>query len=412
MRSGLLSRVDYPPKETTVKRALYTALVCLVVTTVACGDNNGNGDPIPTNNDDQDMGGPGEDAGADMAVPGEDLGTDAADGGEDAGSADSDMGVAPDMDEDPCALVDCDPGEMCDEGVCKIADACTAAIDLGTLAFGPPTSFEGSLILDGFDTVAATCGEPDMPERVVTFTLSADALIEYDVTWLGQFDGVVELRSDCPDAASVEACSDIESGQAVLEAGTYFLVLEQRFGNAGSFEGTITATEAACQPGVDACVGDDLQRCPMPDMPTTLECAGGCANATCIGDSCADPIVVTASGTFAGDGRAYTSAFNFESNAECRTADAAPIPTPGYDLVFSLPGLEAGNIVSIDAMTNDANINAIFITSQCGDTAACEATYKVEAADWVVTADGDYFVIVDKRQAAPTPFEFSIGVTP
>ena len=47
----------------------------------------------------------------------------------------------------------------------------------------------------------------------------------------------------------------------------------------------------------------------------------------------------------------------------------------------------------------------------CGDTSTCSAAFKLtEQPDWVVDADGDYYVVIDKRQISNNPFEYTITV--
>lgn len=393
-----------------MKRLVWMLIACGVV---ACGPPEDDGENVTFENNENsqvDMG--NSDAVVDMSA------TDA-DPDRDRG-----MDVAPDLVADmaadtdsnnqmmPCGTDECGPGEECQDDACVVVDSCAAALDLGELTPGTPVTVDGSFVTDGADTIAATCGEPDQPERVVRFELASRSQVTYEADWTGQFDGLVELRTGCDDSTTSVVCTDVESGSPVLEPGTYFVVLETRLGTPGEFSLTLTAEEAACTQGTSACVGDQLQICADPTSPDLYQCAGGCADMVCGGDTCGNAIEVTAAsgGIFQGVSGGYDSNLNFGGNLDCTTADGMPIATPGYDVVFHLPGLQQSDIVSVDADTSDPNINAIFILSACDDTAACVETFKDEQPDWVVETPGDYFLVIDKRNVSSTEFQYSVDV--
>ena len=100
-------------------------------------------------------------------------------------------------------------------------------------------------------------------------------------------------------------------------------------------------------------------------------CAEACESARCNGDACDNPIVVSGSGTYTGDGDGYGKELDFAGNASCDNRESE-----GYEVVFLLPNLQAGNVVSIDAATNDTNLNAIFISQACGDTVTAAADHR------------------------------------
>ena len=343
-----------------------------------------------------------------------DLPPDPPDMADDGGGGGDD--VAPDMPPMDCGAAPCEPGEECINNVCVLTSSCGSAFDLGVLPFDVPQTVVGSLVTEGVSDLEAGCvGDTSLRDRVITFEVEVDATINYVVDWQGQFDGVVELRTDCEDVNSAVDCSDIENRTVNVGPGRYYLVLDQKLGNAGAFEAVITARELLCTPPNRMCVGDSLQTCPNPQAPLTLDCAGGCVAGVCGGDMCTAPILVTAAtgGTFTGDGRAYTNNLDFAANVNCTdTGDpGAAIATPGFEVVFYLPALTAGKVVAVDALTNDTNINAIFIIQMCGDTGTCAAAFKLsEEPDWVVTTSGNYYVIVDKRQPTNNSFNYTVNV--
>lgn len=348
--------------------------------------------------------------------PGED--TNVPDAGSDASTPDAtspDVDAEPDADEgdvgpSTCGGEVCEPGYACVDGACKIVDSCEGAIDAGVLADGATLELTGSLVTHGIEDIEATCNATSLRDRVVTFELESAMIVDIAVRWVGQYDGVIELRTDCGDADSVVFCSDNENQTRALEAGVYHLVLDQKFGNAGTFEVSLTGTTAACTE--DACVGStELLRCIDPTAPVTLQCGDACNDAACDGSTCDNPIEVTSSGTYSGDVIAHGANYNFRNNAGCVPTDLSnPVPTPGAELVFYLPDLEVGDVIAVDTTDPDQNINAVFITKQCGDTAACSAAFMAETVEWTVDEAGGYYVIIDKTGATTTPFHYAIEV--
>lgn len=395
-------------------RLKLTALLA-VAALAACGndnnDNNGGVKVYPKGDTDVTA-----DAGHDAADP-EDTGPDAT-APDDTGEPTDDVG--PDADEpdvtEPVQCEDgCGPGEDCVNDTCRIVDSCAAAIDLGTLAPGVPQTVTGSLFFEGVDDRQATCNPGSGKNRVVSFEIAETSVVRHQALWDSQYDGVVEVRTACDDDSAVVQCNDQEDRMMLLEPGRYYVLLNQVFGNAEDYTLTLTAETALCVPGVTTCDGDTLQTCPNPLMPQENECGTGCTAGVCTGSVCSDAIVVTGSGTFSGSGQAHLATsnnLNFGTNAGCtEDDDGTLIPTPGYEVVFFLPGLTAGQTIGVDAETGDTNINAIFITQSCGDTAACSAAFRYsEDIEWVVDADGDYYVIVDKRTTSIAPFNYSITV--
>jgi len=365
---------------------------------LACGDED-NRPPIViipdagnnTNNPMEDAGNNSE-TDADMGV--EDVGPD----------AEVDM---PDMDPgNPCDA--CTAEEICIENVCFPRDSCAIADEIGMLMPGVPVTRTGSFITHGVDSTASSCGGANSTrERVIVFELAERSLVSYSANWTGQFDGVLDFRSTCEEPSSSLECTDIEFGEIFLNAGTHYLVLEMKFGNPGQYSIELEAQPATCMPGDRVCMGNDLMICSPAGEEEVFACGDTCGGNSCAGDSCAAPIVVSGNGgTYTGASRPYTSQFNFTGNASCGNA-----AMPGYDIVFSLPGLQSGDIVRVDAATGDANANGIFIMSGCSANPTCiEAFTTVEDIDWVVQLPGDYFIVVDKVLNTPSPFNYTIQI--
>lgn len=386
------------------------ALVAVITLAAACGNNDPNNDnvKIDPNNGTADMG---------------DGDTGTGGGDDDMGSTDPDMNVDPDMMVDPdmgdpdmggevmCGAEVCGPGEACEANKCVIVDSCATALDLGVLEPGTPREVVGSLIQDGATDLEATCaGATSLRDRAISFELTAPALVSYSAHWNGQFDGVVEFRTDCESSQSAVFCSDNEAQELLLDAGTYFVVLDQKLGNAGGFDITLEATATQC--AGDVCSGNDVVLCDDPTAPETLSCAASCSAGACEGSVCTAPILVTAPGrVYTGDGQAHGSDYNFGQNTGCVDENTpGAIETPGFDVVFYVPNLTVGDIISVDAQTNDTNVNSVFIMKSCGDTGVCSAAFRAENPAWIVDEAGSYYVIVDKRLAGAAPFSYKVEI--
>lgn len=387
-----------------MKRSAIRLLALLAFANIyaGCGDDPASRDNIVTV--DGDMGGTELDAGTSS---GGDASSELDDGGEDSDPGDAQA----DMELDPCATVDCPVGERCEEGSCIARDICDEALDAGMLTFDAPVTVDGSFLTSGSNVSTAACGEADQLEHLVRFELTEPAEVAWSVDWGGQFDGLVALRTACDDPESETECSDLERGSALLEAGVYHLYLEVRLGNPGDFSVELEASApGTCQAGTATCNADERVICVDGTTTSVQTCPDTCTDGACAGDSCATPITVTGSGgTWSGTGSALTSALEFAANLTCAESAGMSTSTPGYDLVFYLPALQAGTVISVDAATGDGNVNDIFIQRTCGATEMCSDAYQTtETPDFVVTNPGDYYVIIEKRQASNAPFQYSI----
>lgn len=382
----------------------FLALIAWVFVVAACGDDE-------SSNQDHIFVPP--DTGIDMP---DDMGTDIDTGIDmpDDMTPDSDADIATDMDMPPdmtgttCPEVPCTGTDVCVNGTCVENSSCGTAHDLGQISVGDTVTDSGSFLDEGKDDLSTSCGDVSATrERVVKFEVMERSLLTFDVNWTGQFDGVVSFRTTCEDDETETSCQDEESGAHIFEPGTYFMVLEMKFGNAGTYDVSIYSQAAGCVQGESMCMGSSLATCPTGTTLETATCPAACANNQCTGGTCNDAITVTApGGTFTGEAGAFgIGHLNFAGNASCGNSQS-----PGYEVVFYLPGLTSGQVVNVDALTNDANSNVILITSTCGDTEMCVANYAVENIDWVVPSDGDYYVIVDKVLNSRSDFSYAVNI--
>lgn len=321
-----------------------------------------------------------------------------------------------DATQDQCPQTPCGAGQVCDDGTCvdeTPAIKCAGAEDLGTLDITSSLTASGTFT-DASDILEASCADADdTPEKVFRFVTAEDSRIDFDVTWNGNFAAVVEFRTSCDDSTSSLSCRETDSAIAFVPAGTeVFMVVEMAQGVAGDFAVELTATAETCPQGQQSCSSGELEICSGGGQSDTYSCADACgADAeSCAGDVCSEAISVTQTQTFSGDLAAYTSKFNFDGASFCESPSGTAIPTPGNDIIFALPNLTTSDTVTIDAETNDDNVNAIFIMTQdpCSSTPQCvrvEGTQ--ERFDFTPSADGTHYVIIDKTTESSGAFNYS-----
>lgn len=323
--------------------------------------------------------------------------------------------------DDACTGIVCDdPTRKCVKGICVLADlnvACESPIDLGEVDLDSPASGSGetSNFADALETSCAADDGFSGAENVIHFTVPQPARVNFRLTSIAAVDWVVEVRTDsCTDPADPLVCSDVEDFLFVAEPGTdYYLVVEPASGiDQGAFDFEMDFTELVCSPpGAKTCAGDDVSVCLAGTSQQIRACGTGCSGGACLGDSCDNPFAVTASMSIAGDTNAYASTLDFSGEPTCSESGDAGIATPGAEIVLSLPGLTAGQTVTIDAGAPDTNDNGIFILDDCSDQVACLAAVDLgETLAWDVPADGSYFIVIDKLSDTDNPFLYGIDI--
>jgi hypothetical protein len=419
--------------------------VLLAMAVTACGDdpppqdpitggNNGDADATvsdagDTSGDDAETDDVADDDGTtDDATDGANDGETEGDGGDTGDS--SDTGDDGDTGTQTCETGDCDSGELCVEGSC-VAETpqtkCQTADDIGVLPMNTQTTISDSL-LDQSDILTTACGEPgpnfEGGERVYKFSVDEPAELDFNANWDGQFDGLLDFRTgDCPSGSTSSAqCFDSENETVALEPNTdYYLVVEHTVGRADDFTVTLEPSPLSCVPGTTTCENETLERCSGAGQGESFNCADTCSappsgstTATaCSGNACADAIEVVGAGTYVGDINAYSSEYDFSQIPGCEVG-GTPVATPGAEVVFKISGAPAGTEFKIDAVTNDTNNNAIFVTSNCGNQASltCVASYlSNEDPTWTVPNDNtDYFIFIDKTSNTGDIFHYQLSV--
>lgn len=398
----MLTRKRYTPMNI---KPLLTIITAALLTSAACSDDNntpGPG-PIPTNNTNNNNNNKPD---QDMDVINQDQPKDT--------DADPDQDMGEDMGHQQ-------PGE----GVCANVK------DLGTLSISARTeTVQGSTVVPDGESpltsgVGTSCGGQLAAEQVFAFQVDAPARLTAKLTANDNTAWVLEARTGtCQDTQPLYCSNNVSAYIFVAEPGkTYYLVAEpQRQDKTGSFSLDLAIQPLVCLPvGGTVCAGQDVALCEQGgEQQTTYTCGAACSQDHCGGDICDNAIEVT-QGTFrlSGQAKAYTNTFNFKDATTCVNPDTSilpemgePIPdpgspgnvaTPGEDVVFKLPNLKKDQKVTIDASTDagDEADSAIFVMDSC-DLSTCRVGLDIgdKLDAWVVPADGDYFVVVDRVRSS------------
>ncbi len=317
-----------------------------------------------------------------------------------------------------CGEAGCDPDQRCVRDVCvdgALKVACEEPQDVGTLDVATSHSFSGSTA-EYADSLLTACGgtaERSGPDYAFQFQVSETATATATLTTTAAIDFVIEVRGDECDGEDVGLlCSDSADVQFLVEAGrTYFVVVEPGSGiDRGDFDLALEFSAGpACTPvGGATCDAGEVTRC-RANGEVVSSCADACSGDGCLGDTCEAPIVVSGSMTFSGDAQAYTNSVDFDDQPTCST-NGDGIASIGSEVVLSLPGLTAGQTVTVDGSTDDVD-QAIFVQQTCGDSAECLAAVDLgDRLTFDVTADGDYFVVVDRLDVQDKPFNFTVDI--
>ncbi len=333
--------------------------------------------------------------------------------GSDADGGDADTGVPGECGN----LGFCEGATKCVNGDCVALDAklaCDEVTDLGMLDIAQSKSFSGDTT--GFvDTMNSTCGEGTTftgPENAFRFEVAAAATVTVDLTTTAAVNWLMELkRGACGEGAEIQRCSDSETFSFNASPGTvYYLIVEPAVGlDVGAFDIEMSFVPLVCVPGETTCDADNVVTCFGGTMETPYSCADSCTGTKCDGESCANAIEVTASTSFGGDIKAYTSDFNFAGISSCST-NGTGSPSLGQDIVLSLPGLIAGQVVVVDA-SMDTQDDVIAVMPTCDTTPTCERFVDLgDLLTWTVEASGDYFIVVDRPRNENGTFAFSVDI--
>lgn len=244
----------------------------------------------------------------------------------------------------------------------------------------------------------------------------------------------LELRTSGSCAGTLPvACGEKSLTVQGLSANrTYYLVIHEVVDDPGDMGVQIEVShDPACpERGVVECHPDEpgvIRECretfTSPDIPRWVEssCPQGCSDARCDGDSCDQPLVLSASATLPVNWGALEDENNNENELCVPPGEESPDPDeppddrfelPSADLIVLLEDLEAGQEVMISllnfppVMLGDA---IILIREDCTNSMSCTASWRGEdSVTFVAPADGDYYLILDSLSGLGGSTEVSI----
>ncbi len=370
------------------KKLIMISALSLAVGLVGCSDDTaGPNKPIIPSTDTGGTGGTGDT------------------GGTSGGDTDSN-GIDKDAD---CTGPDC-PGTVITNGDCSTVNF------LGVLSVdGGKYSLSGNNAGLSSD-IATKCAAngADSAELVYGFEVAQSAFIDVRIlTPSTGIDWVHEIRTGSCTADARLYCSDPEESRFLARKGVrYFVVFEpNRADGVGVVDAEFEFTPVVCdQIGSEQCIDKAMVVCEGGLAETPYDCATSCDQDRCAGDMCTNAIVVQGAGSHSFSGHLRAFANNFEAFERPTCNMSGGLKTPGAEVIFSLPGLVAGQSVKIDASLDTVD-NAIFVLPSCAADAAClQATELTDTLDWVVPSDGDYTVIIDSIAESSKSFEYVIVI--
>lgn len=321
--------------------------------------------------------------------------------------------------EDLCTEVDCDPGFVCVEGTCEAEAAegfaCAVPRELGPLSEGGH-QIKVDAVEGQPNQQQTSCASEDFsPEAVFSFSVAETSRITPRIIESEQ-NLVIEVREG--------ACSNPEAGQ-FCDGGsglqnfyaspgtTYYLIVEARAAfDIGAFTLELEVERLACAPADSwTCEGNQRTLCLRGEEERTYDCAVGCDGSVCLGDSCQNPIEVTASTTLTGNLVPFSNHIDLAESPSCSTEGTTGPDTPGKEVIIMLRNLQPAQTVIVDASGNPF-ATAIGITKGCSSgTISCIAADSTSnVLEWSVVDGGDYFLIIDARRPQDADFIYSIEI--
>ena len=276
---------------------------------------------------------------------------------------------------------------------------------------------------------ASQCGFASAPEVGWSFEVQGPTRVRAELTAKDPVSWAMEFRQGAScETAEVLLCESDNVISAALQPGQiHTLVAEPTTNSRGAIEVEVTFEPLACLPIGSARCGDapnSLMVCAQAGrVEEEASCGAPCEEGVCGADTCEGAVVVESFPfRFEGDAQAYGSHLDFVDANTCENPDTeylAPDPddpnppdppepgmqsgaisTPGQDVIFSLPGLQAGQKLTVDATSEAGDLadSALFVLDAC-DPMQCRIALDLgdKLDGWDVPTSGDYFVVVDRR---------------
>ena len=150
---------------------------------------------------------------------------------------------------------------------------------------------------------------------------------------------------------------------------------------------------------------------PDVERDIEVECPVGCEGERCVGDSCDNPIEVSAPMFVQATTRGLHNEFDSEGVESCEV-DGSTM-TPGDDFVIELPDLSTDNEVSINLEHDHGTQAVVEIMSECAGQGEClEAWRGEEQQVFVPPESGDYYLVIGSEIALDADFQFLVEIDP
>lgn len=361
---------------------------------------------------------PGDGFGNDVDQQDTDTDDEDPDAGEDADDVDEDTD-GDDVVDGPCRGVECEDDEFCEDGVCIESGhgyACQDAIELDLDEAGTETVSADPR--EAPIDVPTNCSAADGPQTV--FEISVDTTTRL-TTSIPEFDfatpPVKELRaSHCDDPVAADSdygddgCS-INSQNFIVEPDDeyYLIVRPDPDELIGEFDLEVEVEPLVCEPGERSCEDGDVHRCAGGDELVEHPCVDGCTDGQCVGDGCANPIVLEGDISFTAEMDSFHNNLDFSNSPACSTLGAEGPDTDGQDIVFSLPDLTEGQTVHASSPGGHYRIGIMEDCSEAS-TQCVDGNSTDEEFEWTVDTAGDYYLAFNRSTTSSESAEFSIDI--
>lgn len=309
---------------------------------------------------------------------------------------------------------------------------CGVMLSYGVLEWG-----ENVIELDfsQFDGQTSTSCAGLESDRVAIIELSAPHSTPGILSIPAQAGLVAEIRrGNCDVDGLSYGCTDEDLALSLQPMVRHYLLLAETEQNTTGVREVLLNLEEmeSCvdETSVTSCIdGARLQAChtlqASPDLPRrfTVACPNGtCENDRCQGDNCQNPISVTSTFSWTGSNMGFV---NFHDRAqEIGYADQTnqdptclaigeelgqPLATRGRELVFHLPDVQEGQLLSVDVETIPPFVAVVYLKQSCDESAACAAVWTAEEMmTFDIVEGGDYFLFVDSIHDVDIHFDISI----
>lgn len=316
---------------------------------------------------------------------------------------------------------ECDDGEICQDDECiEVGDgiSCDNPIEIDLDSEG--TTLETVHPQNEPNLIESDCYHDDVPR--VAFHLSGDAvasvnaqIVATDFPQTFEMDirqGQCEFHSSRLDPNN--ACRGDGQTSWVAEPGidNFLLVGTPEEPPTASFDIEFDVQHLECMPGERSCDGDDRLFCAGGTEERSYPCFDGCAGGDCVGDTCSNPVEVTASRTFNVEMDSLRNTIDFSDSPSCSSLGAEGPTTNGRDLVFSIPDIAAGQVIEATSPGGHFRIG-LMEPNECNESAPeCIAANSTGGhLSWEATAHGDYYVVINRASMTEDEIaEFSIDI--